>query len=402
MTRRLLLDWKLTARSGWGNYGLHFADAALRHGYAVVPLLEPDPEGVPAPLRDRLAPVFGAWPEVARLYASLGPARGATLDGLRVAAFGNQFAQASLPSAVATDDEVGLIFFEDAALTPAALARAQRCRTIVTGSSWNARILRDAGLPSVHFVMQGVDTTVFRPGPRSDRFAGRFVVFSGGKLEYRKGQDIVVAAFRAFHRRHPEALLLHAWDNPWPATAATIGDGGHVDGPPATRDGRLDITPWLERHGIPAEAQVAVPPLPNAAMGAVVRHADVAVFPNRCEGGTNLVAMECMAAGIPLLLSANTGHLDLLRQVPAVALPSTPHDPAAAPDAAWGDVAVDAVVAALEDAWRDRAAARARATEAVAWMHRHDWPTQMDHVMARLTAADTRSISIPASRVGGR
>ena len=39
---------------------------------------------------------------------------------------------------------------------------------------------------------------------------------------------------------------------------------------------------------------------------------DTALFPNRCESGTNLVAMEAMAAGIPVILSNNSGHLDLI------------------------------------------------------------------------------------------
>ena len=52
---------------------------------------------------------------------------------------------------------------------------------------------------------------------------------------------------------------------------------------------------------------------PNVGMPHVLHEADVALFPNRAEGGTNLVAMECLASGIPTILSANTGHLDLLR-----------------------------------------------------------------------------------------
>jgi len=51
--------------------------------------------------------------------------------------------------------------------------------------------------------------------------------------------------------------------------------------------------------------------LSNAEMPALLRDVDLAVFPNRCEGGTNLVAMEAMACGIPVVLSRNTGHLDL-------------------------------------------------------------------------------------------
>lgn len=35
--------------------------------------------------------------------------------------------------------------------------------------------------------------------------------------------------------------------------------------------------------------------------------ADVALFPNRGEGGTNLMAMQAMASGVPTVLSANSG-----------------------------------------------------------------------------------------------
>ena len=38
----------------------------------------------------------------------------------------------------------------------------------------------------------------------------RFLIFSGGKMELRKGQDIVLAAFKIFARRHPEATLVTA------------------------------------------------------------------------------------------------------------------------------------------------------------------------------------------------
>ena len=48
-------------------------------------------------------------------------------------------------------------------------------------------------------------------------------------------------------------------------------------------------------------------------MASLLKQSDLAVFPNRCEGGTNLVAMEAIACGIPTVLSANSGHLDLMR-----------------------------------------------------------------------------------------
>ena len=39
---------------------------------------------------------------------------------------------------------------------------------------------------------------------------------------------------------------------------------------------------------------------------------DLGVFPNRCEGGTNLVLMEYMACGKPVVATYATGHTDVL------------------------------------------------------------------------------------------
>jgi glycosyltransferase involved in cell wall biosynthesis len=86
---------------------------------------------------------------------------------------------------------------------------------IIAGSTWNERILRAHGIVATTTVLQGVDASLFHPAPRSGAIPHRFVVFSGGKLEFRKGQDLVLAAFRAFRQRHPEALLLTAWSSPW-------------------------------------------------------------------------------------------------------------------------------------------------------------------------------------------
>ena len=42
------------------------------------------------------------------------------------------------------------------------------------------------------------------------------MVFSGGKFELRKGQDVVIRAYRVLEDRHPDVMLVNAWFNPWP------------------------------------------------------------------------------------------------------------------------------------------------------------------------------------------
>jgi hypothetical protein len=57
---------------------------------------------------------------------------------------------------------------------------------------------------------------LFRPRPKTGWHGDRFKIFSGGKLEFRKGQDLVLLAFRAFAHRHSDVLLGTAWSQPWP------------------------------------------------------------------------------------------------------------------------------------------------------------------------------------------
>ena len=109
------------------------------------------------------------------------------------------------------DKNIGVIFFESTEITNKGLARACEYDLIVTDSTWNAEILEGRGLTNVANVFQGIDDGIFRPREKVDQYPERFVVYSNGKFEYRKAQDVVIAAFRNFHANHPEVLLTFAW-----------------------------------------------------------------------------------------------------------------------------------------------------------------------------------------------
>ncbi|MBY0431637.1 MAG: glycosyltransferase, partial [Rhodospirillales bacterium] len=248
--------------------------------------------------------------------------------------------------------------------------------------------LQDLGLDNVRFCPQGIDPSLFHPAPPTGFLADRFVIFSGGKLEYRKGQDIVVAAFRAFRQRHPEALLLTAWHNLWPQSVATLARSPHVSGPPEITEGNLQTTRWLCDNGLPPDSFIDLGALSNAATAPLLREADIALFPNRCEGGTNLVAMECMACGVPCILSRNTGHLDLTvegacyaldRQLDIGTLAGLPSK------RGWGESGIEEIVECLEAAWRDRDEARRRGAAAAAMMAGWSWSRQIDRLLAAIS-----------------
>ena len=137
------------------------------------------------------------------------------------------------------------------------------------------------------------------------------VIFSGGKLEIRKGQDILIEAFRQLLLVCPDALLIAAWCND-SASLSSVSMSPYLSSAPEKGDAS-SIVRWLIAQGIPRKNLIVPGVLNSVQMASLMKQADVAVFPNRCEGGTNLVAMEAIACGVPTMLSANSGHLDLMR-----------------------------------------------------------------------------------------
>ena len=107
---------------------------------------------------------------------------------------------------------------------------------------------------------------------------------------------------------------------------------------------------------------------------------DVGVFTSRAEGGTNLVAMECMAMGVPTILSANTGHLDLIEGENCFALSDqSPVDEAAAGPGTdlWRESSVDELVETLERAYEDRTAAAERGRRGAETLATLNWEAQI-------------------------
>lgn len=297
----------------------------------------------------------------------------------------NDLAPDEVAEKVTARSRFGLAFFHNAHVSPATVENAKRYHTIFTGSTWNHERLKASGVGNVHLLLQGTEPSLFHPAPRAGLFGDRFVVFSGGKLEYRKGQDIVIAAFRAFRQRHDDAVLLTAWENLWPQFTYGMTLNGHVATEPISADGtKLETVRWVLENGVPAEAYMNLGLIFHPQTPQILREADVAVFPNRSEGGTNMVALECLACGVPTILSANTGHLDLTD--PAHCYPLTRQTPCTPPKdyldvTDWGESSVEELVEALEAVYTDRAEAKRRAANGAAFMHARPWSKQIGEML---------------------
>ena len=390
MARQVILGWPISSAHGWGVYGLNLA-----LNFAADPDIELLTAASSAgldidPLRAcALLPFLKRsvlLQEDLKKYANQ-----AVSAGRMVLAYLNDTFHPG-PSAhnitLLGTPTIGVTFFE-LALAPDAVQRARAFPCIVTGSHWNTRVLQAYGIDGVRTVHQGFDPTYFHPGPKMNLFRDRFLIFSGGKAEYRKAQDIVLAAFKVFSDRHPEAMLVTAWYNPWPDFICSLDWSGLLSPVPLNQTRQLDVASWAAANGTRPDRIIELGMVPNHKMPSILREMDVAVFPNRAEGGTNLVAMECMACGLPVVLSRNTGHDDIAIDDACYALADqrqtrrgfAGHDGVSG----WGESQVDEVLERLEQVFGDRAEASRRGENAARAIAELTWAataTKMKHVIA--------------------
>jgi glycosyltransferase involved in cell wall biosynthesis len=389
------IAWQIGSTFGWGVYGTQLALGLTRRGRLPTLLESPGPLTLDGLEAVRLKPAMDFRPRLVELIQKQG--EGPIICQFPVIhARGNnaelQFGRLS-PRTQGTANHA-CIFFDRTTFSPEAIDQLNRFDSVIAGSAWNGAHLRDLGVRNVIDNIQGIDASRFHPAPRRGLLGDRFAIFSGGKIEHRKGQDIVAAAFRAFRQRHDDAVLVTSWHNAWPKAegvrqimASRIFDGANL----LDAEGRINVRRWLSLNGVPEDSVIALPEIPNALLPPVIRECDVAIFPNRCEGGTNLVAMETLALGVPSLLSANTGHMDLLdRQIGFALVDQTPVPEASSnPDYdVWGESSVDEIVERLEAVYRNREAFREVALSHARLMEDLSWTRQIDRLMDHLDITD--------------
>ena len=210
---------------------------------------------------------------------------------------------------------VGYTFIELPNMATESIEKAKRFDIMVAGSTWCGEVLDACGVPNTP-IIQGVDKELFYPRSKQ-LFKDYFVVYSGGKFEYRKGQDIVIAAYKVLQQRHKDVMLMCNWYNLWPATMRTMEESGHIRYRFNPNETFEDAMRNIFFHGdIDLGRVVFDMPKPHSVMPEIYRNTDVGLFPNRCEGGTNLVLMEYMAMGKRTIASHSTGHKDLVGYQP--------------------------------------------------------------------------------------
>ena len=241
--------------------------------------------------------------------------------------------------------------FTEWPLTPDANRNARQYDVIFAGSTWNVDKLKAAGIDAKPLI-QGIDFERFRPLPLSDRKG--FVVFSGGKYEFRKGQDYVLRAMRHFMQQRGDVVLLAAWHNPWTQSMASMKNSWLID-------------PEKPFEGLPADRVIKIPAIPNEKTPDVYSLAHIGLFPNRCEAGTNLVMSEFMACSRPVIASAAHGHMDVMSDG-VLRLETGDYDAAG-----WFNVPTSDIIAKLEHAYLNREELEERGKQCRAKMEQFSW-----------------------------
>jgi glycosyltransferase involved in cell wall biosynthesis len=258
---------------------------------------------------------------------------------------------------------VGYTFFERNLMQPDWVENGRRFfDRVVAGSSWCAEVLAEHGLSDVSTVVQGIDPEVFFPSPgengHREFLADKFVVFSGGKFELRKSQDIVISAYKILQDRHRDVMLINAWFNPWPAVMDTMQASPLICFTPLRGPYVQMMNQVLADNGIDVGRVITCPPQASLSMARLYRNTDVGVFPNRCEGGTNLVLMEYMACGRPVIAVNTTGHADIITPSNALIIATrnetTVRDAHGIPVGRWPEPDLDDVIDKLEWAYQNR------------------------------------------------
>ena len=380
---QILIDWPLTPYTGWGSYGIQLAQALIaRNQIRVVVSCKADrsPHCDPIWLLQLDAIEEFSKQLINRIKEEPNSVL-KTNSKIAMGPIGNLIP----PLRIYAEHQVGVAFFERSSVNEEFKQGLGKYSLVITGSNWNQKILTENGINHAEMIHQGVDRSRFNSIPIPKLLNRPFVIFAGGKLEARKGQDIIIEAFKRFNKYCPNAILIACWGNIGNVGLKTISASKYVTESPENGDAK-SLFKWLIKNDI-AQNNLMVPEImANSHLPNIIKQADVAVFTSRCEGGTNLMAMETLACGIPTLVSANTGHLDLIEmgmahliavgsegigKVPA----SITADYGGDEEAQWGETNPDELVECWlrlwkeKDVWREKGIIGEKSMNAMSWQN---------------------------------
>lgn len=132
----------------------------------------------------------------------------------------------------------------------------------------------------------------------------------------------------------------------------------------------------LIKNGIDVSKVLTYELINNKELRTFYEQTDVGLFPNRCEGGTNLVLMEYMACAKPVIASYNSGHKDVLNEENSYMIKEMGDGKIYSGTELWADwdePSLDETVALLEHAYNNRDELRKKGKIAGEFMKDFTW-----------------------------
>jgi glycosyltransferase involved in cell wall biosynthesis len=141
-------------------------------------------------------------------------------------------------------------------------------------------------------------------------------------------------------------------------------------------------------NGLDSSRIVTCDLMPPELQRELYRNTDVGVFPNRCEGGTNLVLMEYMGCGKPVIASCTSGHQDIISEGNALLLKDLKDYHIAGADrqlvARWQEPSLDELIARIEWAYHHRDETRRLGRNAGEDLKRFTWEACARRLLSHL------------------
>ncbi len=298
---------------------------------------------------------------------------------------------------VAGRSNFGYTVFENE-LNDQSVANSLRYDLVIAASTWGKNKLLESGIKNAGCLIQGVDTEKFYPGinKRNDNL---FVIFSGGKFELRKGQDLVLKAISILQKKYKDIILITAWYNLWLESARLMAVSKHIKYEERGNTWEDFMKNIYLINGIDPGRVFTMPLIPNNKLRELYLKSDIGLFPNRCEGGTNLVMMEYMACGKPVIASYNTGHKDIIDARNSIPLMKMKKFELIDQDkklvADWEEPDVEEIIFQIEFAYHQRDELKLIGTEAAKSMRNFTWANTAENLL-RITGfiSDENKIAV--------
>lgn len=253
-------------------------------------------------------------------------------------------------------ENYGYTFFENE-LTAHSVENAKKYNLVLAGSSWCRDRMVAKGIHNSGVLIQGIDPRIFYPISEL-KDPNNFVIFSGGKFELRKGQDLVLRAVKILQEKYANIILVNCWYNKWPASAKLMAHSRLIQFEYQEKSWQDLMNHTYVINGLDPSRIRTLDLVPNEMQRDIYKHTDIGIFPNRCEGGTNLVLMEYMACAKPVIASNTSGHKDIVTHENALLLNELRNVSVTGPDnqliGRWQEPSLDELVAWLEYAYHHR------------------------------------------------